>query len=734
MKKSVRSLLFVSLLVSQTLSAAPMCKGLFNKAEVTTLVENIDLNQVISEETVGSESPVDVAPRLAKLRTELLSQVGPTVDRKTRETNVKKMESFLRAEAFKSSVQISRQTGTLKYDAVIIGTGPHAIFSLTGLLKKNPNARVLILSKEDTAGATFREGYVFNINSSNKPSGNGTQPLPGLGNINELPNLPIQVSDLTSVRYPEAADLGDALVANTYALLKAYKNIDLVFDSEVDKTNFNRLALSTARGKASFLFSMAEPMSPLKTVNRIVEATSVISATGLGTPKPIDEFIRSAYDKKLLRKIKSNGLATVLTFEEFVRLMGDTDKPWELLKDLKIAVVAPGDSGNVTMEFLLGLAAQSAYGSSATQEKVLKQIAWVGQPLTTCKDFLDKIRNRYSGISSGYKTSDTSVETPLQAYPQKLLEIQGNVNNGNLATLVLDGQTAGPGSNFVPGFPYQNPTLKVNLVILANGFDKFPADVDSKLKELKGTTTVSNGSQVLIAKTNGSNNLFITGPSVRLPTPDELKGVIQNFVSLFNNAPRSSATGQFVGTLTKNGVDVDSKVNFNDEIIPSKRNSKTTEYKITVEGIEKFKGRDFARNSFYGRINNFNITEYIKGTVETVLAGFSWTTFNSGEIKIKIKRTKEGFAVYTDGFENAEVIGALAYNRDFFSPLLSAMNGSVNTIQITATISQGRLQLGSTQVSSVSVDTTDLKDTSKDGGNFLTRVPNYIRGLFADQK
>ena len=76
--------------------------------------------------------------------------------------------------------------------------------------------------------------------------------MPGLGNINELPNLPIQVSDLTSVRYPEAADLGDALVANAYALLKTYKNVDILFETEISQREFNNLALNTKGGDLDF--------------------------------------------------------------------------------------------------------------------------------------------------------------------------------------------------------------------------------------------------------------------------------------------------------------------------------------------------------------------------------------------------------------------------------------------------------------------------------------------------
>jgi len=709
--------LFSILLVSHAMAAKPMCSGLFTARDVKVVAADVDFNKVLTESTAVSDAPVKVARALEKLRGELLAQVGPTVDRKTRETNVKLMESFLRAESFKNALQIKKGPKAINYDVVIVGMGPHAIFTLAGVLKEKPDARVLILSKDDTAGATFREGYIFNINSSNKPSGKDGKPLPGLGNINELPNLPIQVSDLTSVRYPEAADLGDALVTNAYALLKTYKNVDLVFDSEISKSQFEALALS-AETTSNFSVAFADPIRQGRKMNREVTAKYVVTATGLGTPKAIDEFIKSPEDKQRLRKIQKDGLATVLTFEEFVRLMGDTDKPWDLLKDKKIAVVAPGDSGNVTLEFLLGLAAQSAYGSSAVQEKVLKQIAWIGQPLDTCKKFLDKIRNRYSGISSGYKTSDQSVEPPLKAFPAKLSEI-GAMPKQKANVLMEGGEE-----------------LLADIIILANGFDKLPANVEGQMLDLKARTSVSENKQVLIAKSNPGQNFFITGPSVRLPTESELKGVIQNFVSLFNNAPRSSATGRYIGKALKE-QNSESKSEFDNEVQGS---SEIIRHTVTVEGLEKFKGRDFARNSFFGRINNFNISTFLKASFENVLAEFKWSQLGNGEVKIKVKRIKEGFAVYTDGFESSNVIAALAYNRDFFTPLLSVMNENltvggelVTTVELTATVVDGAIQKDSARISLVRVNDGALKKEAVEGSSFLSRVPNYIRNLFADQ-
>jgi hypothetical protein len=388
--------------------------------------------------------------------------------------------------------------------------------------------------------------------------------------------------------------------------------------------------------------------------------------------------------------------------------MADTENPWKLLQDLEIKVVAPGDSGNVTMEFLLGLASQSAYGSAAVQDKVLKQIGWIGQPLDTCKKFLNKIRNRYSAISSGYKTSDESVLPPLKAYPEKLVEIK---SKGNRAEITLeDGQK-----------------LKADLVILANGFDKVTAAVEQNLKPLSGKTTVSNNQEVLIAKTSVGGQFLVTGPSVRLPTQDELKGVIQNFVSLFNNAPRSAATGEFVGKQIQPSDSIEKRdIEINPSTTPQR-------YVVAIEALRAFKGRDFSANPYFGRVSNFDISEYLKSSLENTLENFDWSQFRNGDVKIKIKRISEGFEVFTEGFENPEVIGALAYNRDFFSPLLSVMNDRVNTIELSVQIANGKVKADSVALNVVNEPRASLARQATTSSTFLSRLPPYIRGLFADQ-
>ena len=463
----ILSMTFATLIGLPTAQAQKTCAALFNVEKIYANAKPLDLSAKARATIQIKEAPLrDVAKRMQAMRSEILGQIGAQVNRGTRETNIKVMESWLRSESFLNAKRIISEKEILRYDAVIVGTGPHALFALAGLLKENPKAKVLVLAKDDTAGATFREGYSFTINSSSRPSGTD-KPLPGLGNINELPNMPIQVPELTSLRYPEAADLGDALVANAYAIFKTYKNVDLIFDSEIPKSEFDRLAASTENADPQFKINVADPMNPLISREKEITTQYVLTATGLGASKSLDGFFPQVSDKQALRQMKKNGLPGVVTFEEFIRLVTDSENPWALLKDLKIAIVGDGNSADVTAEFLLGLSAPAAYGSGVTQGKSLQQISWIGQKLETCLQFITTVgaRIRYSGIGSGLKSSDPSVAPAIKASPPKLKTLSENLAQKNVKITLENGTTQ-----------------IADLVIVTTGFDSLTKDAMSALQ------------------------------------------------------------------------------------------------------------------------------------------------------------------------------------------------------------------------------------------------------------
>ncbi len=76
----------------------------------------------------------------------------------------------------------------------------------------------------------------------------------------------------------------------------------------------------------------------------------------------------------------------------------------------------------------------------------------------------------------------------------------------------------------------------------------------------------------------------------------------------------------------------------------------------------------------------------------------------------------------------------LAYNRGFFSPLLSSMPKAGEAIQISIAINQGKMQTSDTRVSAVAIDKEDLTARAETAYSFISRIPGYIRGLFNDQK
>lgn len=142
-------------------------------------------------------------------------------------------------------------------------------------------------------------------------------------------------------------------------------------------------------------------------------------------------------------------------------------------------------------------------------------------------------------------------------------------------------------------------------------------------------TTVSNGAATRVSMISPNGRLIVTGPCVRLPVDNDLKGVIQNFVSLFNNAPRSAASGKFVGqSLRSTGQPARKK--YRPVVVNSE---KELRYAINLEGIENFKGCDFAKNPYFGRITNFDLNKYIISTFQNAQSKLSFDGFKMTKLK-----------------------------------------------------------------------------------------------------
>jgi len=314
--------------------------------------------------STGAEKyPIKITKEVARFRDRFLGFLkNPTV----REPLTRSFEASLRMRSQLLEKSLNENSNLAQYDLIIVGSGVHGIIALHRALAQNPKLKVLVLDEGDTAGSTFRYGKeVFNINSSNRRSGEDTRPVPGEGNINELPGLPIQVSDLTAVKYPTANDLGTSIVAGLYAAVREYPQVDILFNARANQF------LEKARDPQ---FNESVEVSTNSSQFQI-DSQKVILATGLGEPN-LPKRVAESLERFPALKNSQNGKTPprVLTFEDMIRTIASSNDPVSLFKDKKIGVVGKGDSANVFIEFLVGYAAREGYARSSAQDGIAEKI------------------------------------------------------------------------------------------------------------------------------------------------------------------------------------------------------------------------------------------------------------------------------------------------------------------------------------------------------------------------
>lgn len=623
------------------------------------------------------ESPINISRKNNSYRKQILPLLS--AEPAYREAAVRFMEADLRIRSTLTAERLAAKRST-KYDVVIVGAGVHGVIALNALTRQNPNLKILVVEQTDTAGATFRyPNDAYRINSSNRPSSENVLPLPGRGNINELPQLPIQVSDLTAVKYPTAGDLGAALVSGLHSAVSNSKNIDILFRSSVEKFSANAFQVKNndVPVRVDGVLSNNKNFSFL--------TSAVILATGLGAPKIPESVKKKLKLEMVTSKNPFEELPQVMTFENIMRLVGQSPAPRALLAGKKIAVVGVGDSANVFIEFLLGYASERGYGYSNGQTKPPAKIFWIGQERKTCDEFIADARSRYAQIGTGFRSSDPNGEAIIEPYSQRLEQI--NLNNKKELVLTLEGE---------------KEKIRPDLVILATGFegqlyklfselykdlgnvpkndrellDQYFSDIlgltkatgpqetviGRELKLIDGQQLVSPSDKNLVPK------LVAVGPGAgKLPKDQELFGIIQNTVSIFNNALRTEAVAQSLGKgmeskITKGSFGVNT-------ISIAKKNS---QYAIK----EVLEARPLG-----------SATElYLQATL---LNALQYSTFKSSEpLSITFARDARGIVI-SSNYEIYPLLFLLAQTRDFFASLDSVVNpgrGEAVAWQVTATV------------------------------------------------
>lgn len=490
-------------------------------------------------ENIDAKAPISLVQKLKAFRDRYLPYFK---NRDQREALIQQFEAELRVSAFKTAEELAKKKENY-YDAIFVGAGPQNIVALAKFMEENPNARVLMVDQTDTAGSNFRYlGEALTINSSNRASGPGRLALPGEGNINELPGLPIQISEFTAVKYPTGNDLASSIIAGLYSNIRNHPRVDIALRTEV-------LDILTTAGEKNPSYSTGVRLKLANGQETTARALVTDAGTGLGREKITEEVKRAIIaNPKLVVAQEGETIPQLTVSSDFLTKISQGKAALDAVKGKTLILAGDGDSAYIVLESLLGYMVAAGYGTSTAQTIGPKRILWLNQSAENCKQFIEKARSRYAPIGTGFRNSNMNLEALIKPFKQKLANV--SESSGNLIGVELaDGNKVnGDHAILAIGYEGQNRTLFSE----GQGFKDDKSFYEKAFDFVTGRTTVSNGALTNIGATLKSNpNVFITGPSVRLPKENELFGVLQNFVSLFNNAPRSQALGEAMAKRVK---------------------------------------------------------------------------------------------------------------------------------------------------------------------------------------
>lgn len=315
---------------------------------------------------------------------------------------------------------------------LVVGSGPSSVNWRSTMLTLNPNRPSVVIDAQGYAGGQFAAvlDAVFDLNSRARPFGSIVREnLPGTESpLNTLgPYCAVQESDLSGAVYGDQTNIG--LAVETNHLLAG----GVVCNTALTRWN----TFQTEDGKIRFIIELRR--TDTGELGR-VQADRLVFARGLGAPRcafrPNDESQNSTKKSppalpsskvdqiidEELAAAQAGRFARYRTFPQFLRDVGDRSNPFPL-KDLDtVAVIGAGDSGNVTVEALLG------YGplrSIAPQElDRVKRIDWYGQQSLTKEDFEGCTRNRYAQIANDFpRKSNRNADYRIEPMVYKAMEL-----------------------------------------------------------------------------------------------------------------------------------------------------------------------------------------------------------------------------------------------------------------------------------------------------------------------
>lgn len=398
------------------------------------------------------------------------------------------------------------KSGDSYVSELVIGSGIHAQIYNSLRMSDDPSVPALTVEASETTGGQFAEteGPVFRTNTRTRPENPALPNVPGsAGSLNnyEGPGV-LQQSDITGLAYGSNDTLGLPARVNHMLYSKIINETDVV------RVEDNDPAVSKRPGLYAVVLKNKETGE-----EQSVTTDRIVFASGLGEPETGFETA-DAQTKAIIEeefaKYERGEDAQVMTFHHFAKRVGDESDPFPLKPFEWVAVVGPGDSGAVTVEYLLGYGPDTRM--SAAQLDRVKEVFWIGQKAQTREELSKVTRLRYINLS---------LEMPLDSesdYAHRITPINGRAyklertEDGRIR--VLHGIKAEDGSI--------NPTgeVVVDHLILATGFtkktDEICASVLDKIDSDTKDEELTTDTGWAVAKRYKGTQIYKIGPAAEL--------------------------------------------------------------------------------------------------------------------------------------------------------------------------------------------------------------------------
>ena len=276
-----------------------------------------------------------------------------------------------------------------EYDLIFVGA---SLAETTAQMRlnqySNHELKILTLEKTDTVAPLYSEaGQFFYLSSSARDSQDGRfQKL--MGEVNQIPNSPLNLSDISFTRFPIGSDLG-----NLITLVRGFfsKN-PILFGAEVlgvDRKPDKKIRVLLKDG-------------------RTITTKKLIFSSGMGEEK-------THFGNNILRLLKKEATKEnprVETFLGAAKRSALMDHPFEDYVDKKIAVIGAGNGGDTVVSWLLRLGPEQSYARDPVSLGYPDKIVWYGQRCQNCIDYKTFNSAQYANVGTGF--SDRTIDPIFQ--------------------------------------------------------------------------------------------------------------------------------------------------------------------------------------------------------------------------------------------------------------------------------------------------------------------------------